>query len=56
VSTLYASKGEKKKKEKKNSRKGPEILQVWLTSQSKFACLKLQWWWEWKWRLKSDMG
>jgi hypothetical protein len=28
VSTLYASKGEKTRKKKKNSRKGPEMLQV----------------------------
>jgi hypothetical protein len=28
VSTLYASKGGKKRKKKKNSRKGPEMLQV----------------------------
>jgi hypothetical protein len=43
VSTLYASKGEKTRKKKKNSRKGPEMLQVWLTSESKLACLTLQW-------------
>jgi hypothetical protein len=41
VSTLYTREKNTKKKEEEKLTQSPEMLQVWLTSESKLACLTL---------------